>query len=310
VTKLPLTTQTPDNQADTPASAGNTALPETVDNGADNQADTPACADNTALPETTAKVAAEPPFAIARLFAKPPALRYEDEDAYQAWQEAAQAAFRPRDLFEYIWAQDFTQLTWEIERGRRMRKALLDGARPEAMRQMIRVRIDEGQIDKFALESKAAELAHLAWKNSSSLDTFYVSDDEITAQAYRQLYKEIDLLERQIASWERRRAKLQRDFEARREKQETRAQVLEVVQLARDIIAVHWAQMGERESVATALVAPTQTSAEGDGESRAGAQGRAHDGTRRRRKGTGLRSGTLGRLGRSKQRHPSDGEAA
>jgi hypothetical protein len=210
VTKLPLTTQTPDNQADTPASAGNTALPETVDNGADNQADTPACADNTALPETTAKVAAEPPFAIARLFAKPPALRYEDEDAYQAWQEAAQAAFRPRDLFEYIWAQDFTQLTWEIERGRRMRKALLDGARPEAMRQMIRVRIDEGQIDKFALESKAAELAHLAWKNSSSLDTFYVSDDEITAQAYRQLYKEIDLLERQIASWERRRAKLQR----------------------------------------------------------------------------------------------------
>jgi hypothetical protein len=81
------------------------------------------------------------------------------------------------------------------------------------------------------------------------------------------------------------------------------AQVMEMVQQARDIIAAHWAQMAERQPVATPLVGSTQTCAEGDGESHAGARGRANDGTRRRRKGTGIRSGTLGRLRRSKPRH-------
>jgi hypothetical protein len=275
-----------------------------------NQADARACADNTALPETADKVAAEPPFVPARLFAKPPVLRHEDEDAYQELQKAAQAAFRPRDLFEYIWAQDFAQLTWEIERGRRLRKALLDEAELEAIRAMVRVRRDNGKLDQFALKAVVIEEALELWKDPLKLSFYTRSKDDVTAQAYRQQYKEIDLLERQIASWESRRNKLQRDFEARREKQEARAQVMEMVQQARDIIAAHWAAMAERQSVATSHVVPIQTYAEGNSESHAGAHGRAHEATRRRRKGTGFRSGAFGRLRRSKPRHRSDGEAA
>jgi hypothetical protein len=289
VTKLPQTQQTPDNQADLPV-----------------------CADNTALPETADKVAAEPPFAIGPLFAKPPTLRHEDQDAYQALQNAAQATFRPRDLFEEIWAQDFIQLTWEIERGRRLRKALLESTDLEAIRAVVRFRNDNGRLDKSALQAVAAEDARELWKNPLALSTYGLSRDEVIAQAYRLLHKEIDLLERQIASWQSRRAKVQRDFEARREKRETQAQVMEMVQQARDIIAAHWAQMAEmaeNQPVAKPLLGPTQT-CEGDGESRAGARGHASHDTRRRRKGRGIGSGTLGRSRRSKQPHRSDGEAA
>jgi hypothetical protein len=313
--------QSPGNGANPPAQADESAAPAAVRDfidqvspqTPDNQADTPAFADNTALPETADKVAAEPAFAPGRLFAKPPTLRHEDRDAYQELQNAAQAAFGPRDLFEYIWAQDFTHLTWEIERGRRLRKALLEGSELEAIRAMVRVRRDNGQLDQFALKAVAAQEALQLWKDPLALKIYGLSKDEIAAQAYRQLHKEIDLLERQMAGWETRRAKLQRDFEARREKQEARTQVMEIVQQARDIIEAHWAQMAEmaeNQPVAKPLLGPTQTGAEGDSESYAGARGRANDRTRRRRKGTGLRSGTLGRLRRSKQRHRSDGEAA
>jgi hypothetical protein len=189
-------------------------------------------------------------FALAGFFGRPRLLRDEDLDAYKSWEEAVHAALQPRDLFEAIWARDFTHFTWEIERGRRIRNALLDGATPEALRAMVKARIDDGWVDQRAHDAKAAELALQVWKGDISLGLFDLREDEITAQAYRQLHAVIDSLERQIAGWESRRNKLLRDLETRREKLELQVRFKELMEQAGKMVDAHSAAKTDREPLA------------------------------------------------------------
>jgi hypothetical protein len=188
----------------------------------------------------------EQPFEIAELFGKPPVLRHEDLDAYRTWEQAVQAALQPRDLFEAIWARDFTHFTWEIERGRRLKKYLLEGAEQEAIKAMVRVRIDNGWVEQAALDYKAAELSHEVYNGDCQPSTFDLREEVITAQAYRQLYSVIDTLERQIAGWETRRNKLLRDLELRREQLEVRRCFNQLADAAQRLVDERWTEMAEK----------------------------------------------------------------
>jgi hypothetical protein len=218
------------------------ATPEReLDDGGPDRAGGSAIESEDKLPAQAVESPRSQPFAIAELFGRPRLLSYEDLDAYNRWEQTVLAAVQPRDLFEAIWARDFSHFTWEIERGRRLRAALLEGATPEAIRAMVKVRIDDGWVDQRAHDAKAAELASLIWKGQVSLDGFNLREDEVAAQAYRQLHSVIDSLERQIAGWETRRNKLLQDLETRREKLEIQARFKELLEQAQNVAEAHWA---------------------------------------------------------------------
>src|SRR5215204_1044956 len=109
--------------------------------------------------------AREQPFAIAKFFGRPPLLNHEDWDAYEAWEQTVQAELQPKGLIESLWARDVVHLTWEVERGRRLKKYLLESARPEAIRALVRVRIDDGQVDRAGFDALAAKTARNIWRN-------------------------------------------------------------------------------------------------------------------------------------------------
>jgi hypothetical protein len=102
------------------------------------------------------------PAGVQSLLGKPLLLPHENPDRYDALHQAVAVAIQPRDLFEYFWVRDFTDLTWEIERYRRLRAAVLEETEHEAVRHRFRIRVDDGKTEDLrALDAKAAQLAHM-----------------------------------------------------------------------------------------------------------------------------------------------------
>ena len=202
-------------------------------------------------PTSQSRSTAHQPFVIADLFGKPPLLQHEDRDAYMTWEQAVLAELQPRDLFESIWARDIAYLTWEVERGRRLKTAILESARPEAIRALVRVRIDDGQVDRAGFEALATKCARQIFRNDM-LGGMDLREEDVIAQAYRQLHNVLDTLERQITASETRRNKVLRDLEVRREKQEVRAWFSQLVHAAQTAADVHWPASAETSVRGTA----------------------------------------------------------
>jgi hypothetical protein len=173
------------------------------------------------------------PEGVESLLGKPLLLPHEDPDRYYALHQAVGAAIQPRDLFEYFWVRDFTDLTWEIERYRRLRAAVLTETEREAVRHRMRGRVDNGKTEDLrALDAKAAELTHM-W-----FDMDRQRDDEqqelIISVAFCLRSKEIDQLEKHIAACESRRNKVLIQLESRRDALSARNQLMQVARRVHD----------------------------------------------------------------------------
>jgi hypothetical protein len=174
------------------------------------------------------------PLAARSFFQKPPLLHHEDRNQYDALQRAVEAEIAPRDLIEFFWVRDFTDLTWEIERNRRLRKSVLEGAELEAVRAIMRVRVDDGtKADLRAIDAMATQLAK-KWYEFDRQQGYDLDDEGITGQAFCQRSREIDQLEKQITTLESRRYKVLRELESRRHTLEVRAQLMQVARRAQD----------------------------------------------------------------------------
>ncbi|HML11852.1 MAG TPA: hypothetical protein VK456_01015 [Xanthobacteraceae bacterium] len=71
--------------------------------------------------------------AITDIFGKPPLLKDEDANLYDALFSRVVAAARPRDAFEWMLLRDYADLAWEIFRLRRAKAALIDTNRRSAL---------------------------------------------------------------------------------------------------------------------------------------------------------------------------------
>jgi hypothetical protein len=71
------------------------------------------------------------------LFGKPPLLRSEDANLYDALLSRVVAAARPRDPFEWMLLKDYADLAWEIFRLRRAKMGLIDGRHRSAVLAML-----------------------------------------------------------------------------------------------------------------------------------------------------------------------------
>src|SRR3954470_1610712 len=69
---------------------------------------------------------------IAELFEPPPLLPGEDSGAYKRLLTGLGVSIAPADIVEWLWVKDVVDLIWEVQRLRRLRTALLAGARREA----------------------------------------------------------------------------------------------------------------------------------------------------------------------------------
>jgi hypothetical protein len=176
------------------------------------------------------------PAGVQSLFRKPLLLPHEDPDRYDALRQAVEAAIQPRDLFEYFWVRDFTDLTWEIERYRRLRVAVLEETEREAVRQRFRVRVDTGKEgDLWALDAKAAELTHKWFDMNPYVDN--IEKERIIGRAFCLRSKEIDQLEKHIAACESRPNKVLRELESRRDTLAARNQLMQVARRAHEFFA-------------------------------------------------------------------------
>jgi hypothetical protein len=134
------------------------------------------------------------------LFGRPPLLRREDANLYDALFSRIVTTARPRDPFEWILLKDYTDLAWEIFRLRRAKATLVDGGEMHAV---LRV-----------LEKIGARTAPgLEWlRNADARSTILkqladggMDEDMITAQAVLDGCTRLAALDARIAAAEARR---------------------------------------------------------------------------------------------------------
>jgi hypothetical protein len=149
--------KSPSNGANPPAQADEIAASSNVENPG---ACPPAQADASAAPEAARDFIDQLPPAVAPLFSNPPVLRTEDSNAYKALLNQVAATIKPKDLIEFCWTRDFTDLWWEALRYRQMRKEILETGERRALRARFRELLDNGEHSDEELDLKAAQWAN------------------------------------------------------------------------------------------------------------------------------------------------------
>jgi hypothetical protein len=71
------------------------------------------------------------------LLGPPPLIEGESSAEYQDLVERISAVMKPKDMLDEIWMRDVVDLTWEIQRNRRLKVALLDSVMPKAVEDVL-----------------------------------------------------------------------------------------------------------------------------------------------------------------------------
>jgi hypothetical protein len=163
-----------------------------------------------------ASLQAAPKAASKFLFGPPPLIQGEDPAAYEAFAAQVIAAVGPVDVLEEIWTRDFIDLSWEVQRLRRLRTKYLKSATHDATKEAIRFHAPLFGREDFlrGWERKDPEImkeAALILKNAD-LDT-----EDLAAKAFGQRIAVFEKIDRLITTAEGRRNLALREIERRRD---------------------------------------------------------------------------------------------
>src|SRR4051794_20828359 len=101
------------------------------------------------------------PAALAHAFLNPALLSYERKGEYFDLVEALSSAINPRDTVEWLWLKDLVDLTWDLNRLKRVQVALLRSERTKAARAALGARKDKAEDDDWSwLEKYKYERVH------------------------------------------------------------------------------------------------------------------------------------------------------
>lgn len=162
-----------------------------------------------------------PPEIIA-LFEQPPLLPGESLEAYDRLLTGVGITVAPSDVIEWLWVKDIVDLLWEVQRLRRLRLALLNGARRKALAAILAAY--EEPVSHSFLNGKRDMLVH-AWSEGQPkalkqveaiLAKHSLTQDTIVARAFSTHIDDLDRLERMIANADARRTSVLREIERRR----------------------------------------------------------------------------------------------
>jgi len=151
----------------------------------------------------------------------PPLIDGESEADYHAFRESCLRAVRPKDAIEKIWLQDFIDYSWEATRFRRMKVALIQATRREAVERLVKDCLGSDLLTWDAAKSLAQ-----GWSSSNEDSVAEVNAlieqhghnfDTVLAMAVSLKLKDLERIDRLIASYDYRRDAAIRELEKRRD---------------------------------------------------------------------------------------------
>ncbi len=164
---------------------------------------------------------------IRTLLGKRPIVTGEEPERYDDLLARIGNAIKPKNAIEWLWVKDVTDFTWEIQRYRRFKTALLDTIRNKVLVDTLAPICSNLAPSNWRPHDYARELAR-AWATSDpeargTVDELFrenaIDIDMIMANALVLKIEDFERIERLIANAEARRDRLLRDIEARRASQ-------------------------------------------------------------------------------------------
>ena len=179
----------------------------------------------------------KPPEELTPFFSSPPLAINEKQEDYDALFAAIAAAAKPADAIAWIYTRDITDLTWEIQRERRLKSQVIRTEEQAVVRVILTPplkKIHESKLPRIGTspDKNASEAAWL-WANDNqarqktdkiSANLRYEPTD-ILSKALLNKADVIDAIDKRIATLELRRIATLRTIEAYSEKFARRLEV-------------------------------------------------------------------------------------
>lgn len=149
--------------------------------------------------------------ALTDVFGRPPLLRFEDANLYDALFARVVAAARPRDPFEWILLKDYADLAWEVFRLRRAKAGLVNARHKNALATLassLSIDVTPWVEQHRNVDAKMLILHALREKG--------FDEDAIAAEAMVRACHELSAFEELIASAEARRNAMLRELDHHR----------------------------------------------------------------------------------------------
>ena len=148
-----------------------------------------------------------------------PLIEGESEADYQAFREGCLRAIKPKDALEVVWLQDFIDYTWEAQRLKRIKAALIEAEKCNAVEHLIRI---------FAHSNMAILSSPLSkeWSRGEQetvesvealLDEHGLSGASVMAKAVEGCLETLERIDKLIMSYDYRRDAAIRELEKRRD---------------------------------------------------------------------------------------------
>lgn len=179
-------------------------------------------ADNPIVPLARAPLVA-PPSDLAQFLDDPPLVGNEKREDYDRFFLVIAAAVNPADPIAWLFAWDIAYLSWEIRRERIIKADIIKSAQIDAVRSSLEV-IDGKLTSLFDSGKNEREARQWASNAKSRRETDKKLSDngygqsDILAGAYILGARNIDAVDRRMASYETRRMAVLRELEYRNER--------------------------------------------------------------------------------------------
>lgn len=150
----------------------------------------------------------------------PPLIPGEDVAAYEQLLTLVFGELQPADILEAIWAREYVDLQWEIDRYRRVKANLINGAKQEALVNVLRPLFPAS----FSGESPVRPLASRWIKRDENavkevediLRSADLTHEAIVAEAASIKLNELERLDRMLVTMEARRDNILRELDRHR----------------------------------------------------------------------------------------------
>jgi hypothetical protein len=163
------------------------------------------------------------------LFGPPPLLEGENPAEYQDLFGRISAVIKPKDMLDEIWVRDVVDLTWEIQRTRRLKVALLNSFMPGAVRNILEPILGysaAGEISRQWAARNGRAVKHV----NKLIKSMGLTFEAVAARALSNNIEAFEKIDRMIMNAEARRNA------ALRESDRHRASVLELQQALDDVV--------------------------------------------------------------------------
>jgi hypothetical protein len=148
-------------------------------------------------------------------FWKPPLLKSESAAEFEAFQREIENELKPQGLIKQRLIREYVYLEWDIQRLRLCKSSMIEAGSRPALQHLLEqvVGEDSGSFDDIADRTK--DVSVLYFRNEKIKPTvlqilaqFGLDESAIVAQAMRDALPSLELIEKMLASQERRRTRL------------------------------------------------------------------------------------------------------